>query len=119
MDERILAILKAVANVDYATAGDNDDPYCLFCASDTSSGNPKDVDDPHESACPVVLARRILAEQRTPLKVWRVEVDTLNFFDETVTQTVYRTEYTEEAMRAWFSGNDRRVRVTFVREVRP
>jgi len=74
MDERILAILKAVANVDYATAGDNDDPYCLFCASDTPSGNPKDVDDPHESACPVVLARRILAEQGTPLKVWRVEV---------------------------------------------
>lgn len=72
MDERIIMVLKAIAygDVQQDDCGCN----CHYCNGDEIYDWHNIIIDhiAHEPTCPIMLARDILREQGTPLKVYNV-----------------------------------------------
>lgn len=70
MDERILRILKEVAYGEVET--DDMGSQCLYCNGDEIYDwhNPRIDKVAHEPTCPIILARDVLREMGTPLKVY-------------------------------------------------
>lgn len=78
MDERTLAIVKAVA-LDAATYCDDwADINCAFCSASEGEyfapGLPKIN---HAASCEVTLARQILKDMGTPVNIYKVEFEYL------------------------------------------
>ena len=75
MDNRLLAIIKAMASGRLDSYSDMPLYSCFYC----DSGKHKELDDlevneeiPHLADCPIIQARELLQEIGTPINIYRV-----------------------------------------------
>jgi hypothetical protein len=74
MDERILTILKEVAQ-ERTLDNDGMNLECVFCSGDCDYTVDRIDDIAHQADCPTILARTVLRESGTPLQAYCVEYD--------------------------------------------
>ncbi len=117
MDERILAILKAVArgeSICYDASCE-----CLYCPGNENYSNERIDSINHKPECPILLARAILRETGAPLKFYRVTYDRIQ--RNSPPYTIYdipKLGYTEDEIRRLFQHESmQNVQITYMKDM--
>lgn len=121
MDERILAILKEVAQ-EHTEDYDGMWLSCVFCNGDADYSRPRVDDIIHTANCPTILARTLLREIGTPLHVYQITYSKYSVLSPRAPISTYsdnfRTGFTEDEVRVLYQDKDlHNVQITYVKDL--
>jgi hypothetical protein len=118
IDARTQLIVQAMALG--PIAGDDMHDWCPHCEATASYDEQKDFKYPHEPSCPVLLARALLREWGTPLRVYEVSCERL--WKKTAKRQFWKacSGYTfaiseQTAIQSWTNEETRNITAIFIR----
>jgi hypothetical protein len=118
MDERVLTILKEVAQ-EHTQDSDSMDLSCVFCSGDRDYSVSRVDNIVHEANCPTVLARMVLREMGTPLHVYQITYDrVLPYFPVHTIRDDLRTGFTEDDVKKLYQDKSlQNVQIVYIKDM--